>query len=187
MQTTNVFYCRVTISPKGAIMILCRIKELKNFMAKLLTTDCFDSFLLEQALITTYNTFTISGRLQKDFYTSEEWSDTALCPYSFSRWSEIRPICFSLIRGKKTPVNMKFVLQLKPELTEKLLADSDVTVPGNFVKAFVLTIRYDETGMYCTTGVALSSFLPDKTPDRLWDKAFLRFLDRKGIAYESED
>lgn len=164
-------------------MISCRITELKNFMSKLLTTDCFDSFLLEEASITTYNTFTIDGRLVKDFFPAEEWEDASTRPYERSCWSDIRPICFSLIRGKKTPVGMKFVLYLKPEFLERLLADSDAAIPENHIKAFVLTVRYEGSNMTCTTGVAFSAFLLDKAPEKLWDKAFLQFLEEKEIAY----
>lgn len=167
-------------------MISCKITELKQFMAGLLASDCFDSFLLEQATIITYNTFTIDGHLEREFYTSEEWEDPALRPYDLSCWADIRPICFSLIKGKKTPVHMKFVLCLKPEITEKLLKSSDVEIPDNFVKDLVLTIRYGDGTMTCTTGVSFSSFLPDKTPERLWDRAFLQFLEQKGIGFDTE-
>lgn len=165
-------------------MTAYKITELKNFMNRLLTTDCFDIFLLEQAVIITYNTFTIDGRLEKEFYTTEEWEEPSLRPYPLSCWSDIRPICFSLIRGKKTPVRMKFVLQLKPEMTQKLIADNDIKIPDHFVKAFVLSIRYENGSMSCTTGVSFSSFLPDKTPERLWDDAFRRFLKNKNIDHE---
>ena len=165
-------------------MTSCRITKIKDFMGKLLTTDCFDSFLLEQATITTYNTFTIDGRLEKAFYTSEEWEDTSVRPYAFSCWTDIRPVCFSLIKGKKTPVHMKFILQLKPEKMQALLTQNELHVPDGFLNAFVITIRYGENGMTCTTGVSYSDFWADKSPERLWDKAFLQFLDKAGIAVE---
>jgi len=165
-------------------MISCNITELKQFMSRLLVSDCFDAFLLEQAAITTYNTFTIDGKQERDFYTADEWEDPELRPYALSCWSDIKAICFSLIKGKKTPVKMKYILYLKPEITERLLNASDVNIPPNFVKAFVLTIRYEAGSITCTSGVSFSDFLPDKTPERLWDRAFMQFLDKKGIGYE---
>ena len=165
-------------------MTSCKITELKNFMGRLLATDCFDDFLLEQAVLVTYNTFTIDGRLEKEFYSSEEWDDPSIRPYPFSCWSDIRSICFSLIKGKKTPVAMKFVLYLKPEKMTEILSQSDITIPDGYVKALVLTIRYKSGEMTCTTGISLTDFFPDKTAERLWDKAFLQFLEKNGIAYE---
>ena len=56
-------------------MIALQIKEIKSFMGKLLGTECFDSFLLEEAVITTYNTFRIDGRINREFYSDEEWEN----------------------------------------------------------------------------------------------------------------
>ena len=165
-------------------MISCKITELKNFMSRLLTTDCFDMFLLEQAIITTYNTFTIDGHMEKEFYTSEEWNEPSIRPYSFSCWSDIRPICFSLIKGRKTPASMKYILRLKPEAMQTIFSNEDVSIPDRFIDALIVTIRYNSNGMSCTTGISFCDFLPDKTPERIWDKAFLQFLDKAGISYE---
>lgn len=164
-------------------MISCKITELKNFMGRLLATDCFDHFLLEEAAITTYNTFTIDGRLKKEFYTSEEWDDASVRPYEFSCWSDVRSICFSLIKGKKTPASLKFVLQLKPEKMKELLSEDSLSLSEQTVKAFIVTIRYGVGSMTCTTGVSLSGFSLDKTAEKLWDKAFLQFLETNGISY----
>lgn len=168
---------------KGVFMVSYKITKLKDFMSKLLTTDCFDAFLLEQAVITTYNTFTIDGRIEKAFYSAKEW-EAAACPYRFSCWSELRPICFSLIKGKKAPVGMKFILQLKPEKQKALLAKSETVIPEHYISAFVVTIRYGAAGMSCTTGISYSDFLADKTPERIWDQAFARFLAQADIACE---
>ena len=48
-------------------MIALKIINVKNFMAKLLTQDVFQNFLLEEASITTYNTFVIDGHLMEAF------------------------------------------------------------------------------------------------------------------------
>lgn len=165
-------------------MTAYKITELKKFMGKLLATDCFDTFLLKEAVITTYNTFTIDGHLEKGFFPTEEWEDPSIRPYELSCWSDIRPICFSLIRGKKTPTGMKFVLHVKPDIREKLIAGSEVNIPAGYVKDFVLTIRYDGLTMTCITGVSFSGFLPDKTPEKLWDEAFGRFLVKREISFE---
>ncbi len=165
-------------------MLSCRITELKNFMSRLLTTDCFDTFLLEKAVITTYNTFTIDGHTERDFFTAEEWEDPSVHAYDLSRWADMRPVCYSLIKGKKTPVRIKFILQLKPEIMERLIVQSGAAVPANYVKAFVLTIRYENGNMTCITGVSLFDFLPDKTPERIWDEAFRTFLLKQDISCE---
>src|SRR5574344_687938 len=86
------------------------ISDVKTFMKRLLINNSFDDFLLEDASITTFNTFNIDGHLQKAYYSKEEYE--ALNLRSLSYWHEIKPICFELIKGKKTPLGFTFILQL---------------------------------------------------------------------------
>ena len=140
--------------------------------------------MLEQASISTYNTFTIDGRENRAFYTSEEWEDGETRPYEFTQWKKIRPVCFDLIKGKRTPTTFHFVLHLLPEYTASLLEKGDTTVTPDQVKAFVLNIKYDGTSLTLITGTAFHTFLMDKTPDALWDRAVRQFLTKRQIDYE---
>jgi len=167
-------------------MIALQIKNVKNFMGKLLTTDLFDTYLLSEATITTYNTFIIDGHQNQEFYTSEEWQDPSICPYDFSMWKDMRPICFQLIKGRRTPVSFKFVLHLIPSYVESILKDGSVSVPVGQIKALVLTVKYDSFGLTLTTGTALSTFIPDKSLDIFWDKYNKLFLEQSGIDYEEK-
>ena len=160
-----------------------KITERKNFMGRLLGSSVFDSFLLAEASITTYNTFLIDGRINKGFFTGD-LNDEALPPYEFSQWTDMRSLCFDLIKGKRTPVNFKLTLHLKPELVSEILASGDTLVTLSDLKAFVLNIKYDGSALTCTTATAFYTFLPDKTPDRLWDEYVLQFLTEKEIDFE---
>ena len=161
-----------------------QIKEVKNFMGRLLGTDAFDAFLLAEASVTPYNTFIIDGHMEKAFFTGDVNDDSSLPPYEFSEWKTIRSLCFDLIKGKRTPVGFKFVLHLKPELTERILTKGGANVTLSDIKAFVLNIKYDGSMLTCITATAFHTFLPDKTPDRLWDDFITRFLTEKEIAFE---
>lgn len=165
-------------------MIALKIINVKQFMSKLLAGKDFDSFLLESASISTYNTFTIDGRQNRAFYTSEEWEDPEIRPYEFTTWKKIRPVCFDLIKGRHTPAAFHFVLHLIPEYTASILQKGDTAVTQDQVKAFVLNIKYDGAGLTLVTGTAFHTFLMDKTPDLLWDKTVRQFLSRKEISFE---
>ena len=78
-------------------------KDIKKFMNCLLVGDTFDKFLLEEASITTFNTFTIDGHVQSDFYSEEELA--TLPDNTLSTWATIKPICFNLIKE----INSHFV------------------------------------------------------------------------------
>lgn len=167
-------------------MIALQIKSIKNFMSKFLASDAFDRFLLSEGSITTYNTFFIDGHQIKEFYTPEEWEDTAIRPYEYSRWKDMKTLCFHLIKGTHTPVNFKFVLHLIPSYVESLLSEDSVTVPGNEIKALVLTVKYDASGLLLTTGTSLRTFLPDKSADLAWDKYLRQFLVNADIDFEEK-
>ncbi len=165
-------------------MIALKITNVKQFMAKFLGSEDFDSFLLEEASISTYNTFMIDGHQHRDFYSSEEWEDKELRPYEFSTWKKLRPICFDLIKGKHTPTAFRFVLHLIPDHVASILQGGDTAVTAQQVKAFVLNIKYDGTTLMLVTGTSFHTFLMDKTPDTLWDSAVKNFLAKREISYE---
>lgn len=165
-------------------MIALQITNIKQFMGKLLTSETFDHFLLEEASISMYNTFTIDGRQNRDFYTNKEWEDTSVRPYEFSTWKQIRPICFSLIKGTRTPTAFRFVLHLAPETTASILEKGGTDVTLQQLKALVLTIKYDGTALTLVTGSAFHTFVMDKTVDLLWDNALKEFLAAQEIPFE---
>ena len=161
-----------------------QIKDIKNFMGKLLGSETFDSFLLAEGTITTANTFIIDGHIVKEFFTGDVNDDPILPPYDFSEWKNMRALCFDLIKGKRTPVNFKLILHLKPEAVEQILKTVDTSVASSDIKAFVLNIKYDGSMLTCITATAFYTFLPDKTPDKLWDEYIERFLTEKAISFE---
>ena len=166
-------------------MISFHITDIKNFMATLLTAETFDSFLLEEATITTYNTFHIDGRFISEFFHKEEEDTSFLEEYSFSKWKDMRPICFSLIKGKKTPINFKFIFQLHPVSMKALLEKGDTNLTEKDVKAFILNIKYENGQLSLVTATSTFTFLMDKSADTIWDNAMSKFLNSHGISYES--
>lgn len=165
-------------------MLAIQIKDVKRFMAKLLSADNFDSFLLEEARIHTANTFIIDGHQNREFYTKEELEDSELFPYEYSQWKDIKGICFQLIKGKKVPTYMKIILHRKPEDAYTLLEEGGAMELADFLKAFVVTIKFDASGLLLTTGTSFSTFVMDKTADLLWDNAFRKFLADGEIDFE---
>lgn len=164
-------------------MLALEIGSLKKFMNHLLVADTFDIFLLEEATISTANTFTIDGHINPEFYAQEN-PDVSAPVYEFRPWSEIKGLCFDLIKGKRTPLFFRFVLHLMPEKATALLESRGCTVDSSQVKALVLTIRYDGSKALLTTGTAFYTFVPSKEPDAIWDVALKQYLDKKEIEYE---
>ena len=164
-------------------MIALQVTSMKHFMNQLLTADAFDDFLLEEAVISTANTFTIDGHMNRDFFSSKDREPVEL-PYEFRPWSEIKGLCFDLIKGKHTPLFFRFVLHLMPEKASALLTKAGSDVDPSLVKALVLNIRYDGSKAVLTTGSSYHTFLPSREPDMIWDKALMKNLEERAISYD---
>lgn len=171
-------------------MLALEITSMKNFMNQLLTADTFDIFLLEEATVSTANTFTIDGHINQEFFYTDGRDNTAIpsdasgAPFAFRPWSELRSLCFDLIKGRRTPLFFRFVLHLMPEKAAALLESRGCDTDPSQVKALVLNIRYDGSKAVLTTGTAFHTFVPSREPDAIWDKALMKYLDNKGIGYE---
>ena len=164
-------------------MLALQITSMKILMNQLLAGDTFDLFLLEEATISTANTYTIDGHINTDFYPPEE-RGTDCIPYKLQPWSEMKGLCFHLIKGKHTPTFFKFVFHLKPEKAITLLTQQSCSADLSQIKALVLTIRYDGTKALLTTGTSYHTFILNKDADVIWDKALSKYLSDKGIAFE---
>ena len=165
-------------------MVALQIQDIKNFMSRLLLSQTFDSFLLVEGTITTYNTFRIDGRVHKDFFTEEELEEKDLHHREFSLWKEVKPFCLELIKGKKTPLGFRFTFQLSRANTEKLLASSGITsiLPEN-VSGLLLNVRYDNGALNIITATNLTLFTLDKSLEHAWDDMVKRFLKQQEIRF----
>ncbi len=164
-------------------MIALSIIDVKDFMNKFLIGEVFDRFFLVEASVTTFNTFTIDGRLQQDFFDTDTAAMHKSNSIEYSLWRDVKPYCFSVIRGRRTPLNFRIVLQLSPKQTQQILNPSfpDGSVPDC---RFCLNLQYRNDSLLCTTGVSYTSFCLDKRPEHLWDEMIRKFLSGQHIAFQ---
>lgn len=160
-------------------MLALKISELKTFTGKLFLKEDFHSLLLVEASFTTSVTHTIDGTLQKDFF------DTDDCPSrTYCLWKDVQPICYAIIKGKRTPLQFKIVFQLAREQIAGILAQSGLSCQPEDIFGLFLNCQFDGQQLLCTTGTSLRIFSLDKSLDQLWDAMVCRFFDRCGISYE---
>ena len=165
----------------GIILIALEIQDIKTFMHKLLSGDVFDSFLLSEASIQTFCTFSIDGHLNKEFFNSDELAQPELAERSMCCWREVRNICFELIKGKKTPLGFKFIFLLSPENVARLVQQTGLSISPDEVNGLFLNIRFERGTLSCTTGTSQRNFTLDKSLDQSWDSMVLRFLKKNEI------
>ena len=148
-------------------MIALQIADIRVFMKKLLLSETFDRFLLLEGSITTFNTFEIDGTFQKAYYSAEEQDQIG--DRSLSLWSEVRPFCFELIKGKKTPLAFHFTFQL---------------AASNVIRGLLMNLRYDGHTLTCTTGTSLAVFTLDKKLDHAWDDMVRKYFHQQEIPFQ---
>lgn len=160
-------------------MILLEIQDVKECMSKLLLADAFDPFLFIEGEIVTYNTFKMDGYLKKEFFTSEE--NEVIGSRSYSLWKDMREFCFSIIKGKKTPLSFKFVFGLSDSNIEKLLKQQNLSFSSADVQGLYINLRYDGQKLTCVTGTSMNLFTMDKSLEQAWDRMVQKFFVQKGI------
>lgn len=150
-------------------------------MKHLLLLETFDHFLFIEGEITTFNKFSIDGYLQKDFFESEE---KPALEYTF--WKQVREFCFSIIKGKRTPLNFKLIFSLSPENISRLILQNQLDFQPESVQGLYLNIRFDGNTLQCITGISLKTFSMDKSLEQAWDKMVQKFFTQKEIDFESD-
>ncbi len=163
-------------------MVSFNIIDVKDCMSHLLIKDTFDSFLFMEGDITTFNRFHIDGLLQFDFFDTEQ-AET-LDKRKYSLWKEVKDFCFSIVRGKKTPLHMKLIFSLSPENTQKFLTQADLPFTPDMVKGLYLNFHYDGSALKCITGTSMHTFTMDKSLEHAWDDMAKQLFIRKKIAVE---
>lgn len=168
-------------------MIAFNIEEIKDFTRRLFLGTDFDGFLLNEAQIVTYNSFSIDGHIRREYYQQDGREEAEMELAAFSKWEAVKPICFSLIKGKRLPSGFHINLQAPPEMVLGCLAGQGAEdVLMDQVKGLYLHVRYEGLRLYCVTGTLLSVFTMDKTIDRLWDGYVKQFFRDHQIAINEE-
>ena len=130
------------------------------------------------------NTFHIDGKVRKEYYTEQELEEKHIG--SLSLWEAVKPVCFSLIRGKKLPGSFRIVFQLGPEQTEGFLEKNHLPFRAEQITGLYLNVRYEEGRLFCVTGTSVNFFTMDKSLDQQWDETVKSFLRSHQIPFVQE-
>lgn len=165
-------------------MIALKITDIKDFMSKLLIGNVFDSFYLIEASITTFNTYTIDGTLQKNFYEEEQAKKILVSGQTYSLWKDNKNFCFSLIKGTRTPLHFKIVFQQSRENTDSILKSSGCTINAQDVNGLYLNFQYSNGELICTTGVSLRIFTMDRSLEHTWDSLVMKYFSKQNFSFQ---
>ncbi len=160
------------------------IKDQKQFMNRLLRTELFDHFLMSEATIHGAISYHVDGHINRDFFDAEELEVYTTDGSEYLPFSYFRPVCFELIRGKHTPLFMKFVFLLSPENAKKTILSTDCGFSPEEISGIFLNLTFRDGQMTLTTGVSYRTFTLDRSFDQAWDTLAARFLSSHGIEFD---
>ena len=161
-------------------MIALKAEDVKSFTSKLFVKEDFDRFLVKEINIVTYNSFTIDGHIRQGYYTEEELEEKKL--EDFSTWKMMRPLSFSLIKGRRLPGSFHITLLLPPDEVNQFASRSGSGMDPGRIEGLYLNIRYEDGALYCVTGTSLDFFTMDKTLETEWDNWVQGFMRSHDIA-----
>ncbi|MBQ9064478.1 MAG: hypothetical protein IJ123_03430 [Blautia sp.] len=155
-------------------MRIFEIQDIREFTSHLFLKDHFDELQFCEADFITFASFHLDGKRQQDYFDTDEQKQ--LEQEVWIHWKEIRPFCLSLIRGKRLPLSFKIVLRLPA--THQLCCKIQELGEEAGKQDLFLNIMYKDKRLVCTTGAAMSGFVPGVKPGAVWDtaaEALLRF------------
>ena len=157
-------------------MLAIKVDDLKSFTTELFSRELFDKYYVTDIEISTYNTFSINGLINKSYYEDGESK-------SYSYWKDLKPLCFDLIKGKRLPVSFKIVLKLDEYNIEKFIEENSLDIFKDKLKECFINIIYEDKALTLTNGIFLNDFILDKGAQSAWDKYILDILDKANISY----
>lgn len=154
-------------------MILFHINDIKKVTTALFINNIFDNFLLVEGNVTTFATFSISGKLNKEYFSQQE----SVPSEEYSTWENVKPIFFQIIKGKNLPINFKIVLALNPNIIH--------TISDNaLISGMYLNIKFENNNLTITTGISHHSFSLDKSGEEAWDSYIKDFLTKNELSFD---
>ncbi len=138
------------------------ILDIKNFMQLLFQTNILDLYEFVSAELATDISYSLSGHIHKEFYNEEEIDTIGLADYDYLPWHLAKEKLFLLIKGKKTPLQLKIVLKAGKSQTQDFLSKTNSSLNSNDIDGIYLNIIFQENKLNVICGISYKIFTMDK-------------------------
>lgn len=159
------------------------IKDIRGFMAHLLTHDTFDEFTVSEADVTTFASFSIDGTINRDFFTKEEQESDSFPKRKYVKYASLRKYLYELIKGRRTPTSVRIIFLAPESVIDGILEQTDTTFVKNDINSLAVTVSYRNGTVSALTGTNLKVFSPDRSVENAWDDYFGHFLSENHIDF----
>lgn len=138
------------------------ILDIKQFMQLLFQTNTLNDYQFVTATIQTDMLYTLDGRINHDFFNEAEETALGLCDIFYLPWNLAKEKIFLLIKGKKTPSQLKVVLRANQSEIEALLNSTKSSLKPNDIDGIFLNILFQENKLNVICGISYKIFTMDK-------------------------
>lgn len=160
-----------------------QILDIKAFMQLLFQTNELDSYEFVSGELQTQMKYTFDGHMNHSFFSDEEITQYNLEHATYLPWLLAKDKVFQLIKGKKTPAQMKLVLRLSPSQMEILLQNT-TNYTANDIDGMFVNILFQEQKLNVILGISYKIFSLDKSLEDDLFSFFTTFLKQKQITFQ---
>lgn len=160
-------------------MLALTIEDKKTFTHELLVGDLFDRFLCCKVVLHHNVDYVIDGHYNPSFFDSEEQENRKQQVYA--SWTELKPLVFQIIKGKRLPEGFQIVLAASAESIEKLLQKCPSAIQPSQVEGLYVNLYYKNETLTLTTGSSYTVFTTDRSLEQLFEDAVIKLIRSKDI------
>lgn len=160
------------------------ILDIKNFMQLLFQTNILDSYEFVSAELATDISYSLNGHIHKEFFNEKEAESMGLADYDYLPWHLAKEKLFILIKGKKTPLQLKIVLKACKNQTQDFLFQTNSSLNANDIDGIFLNIVYQGNKLNVICGISYKIFTMDKQLESEFSNNIITLLKSNNIASE---
>ena len=153
------------------------INDIKKFTQALFVGDAFDKFKLMEASFDVLTGVKIDGHINDGFISDEERNQPEYREGLVS-WGRIKQLCYDTIKGRKVPLKFKIVLKLPDSLVPGFISQRGVNFKAEECLGLYANFTFQNNALSCVTGIALKSFVLDKSLENSWDDFVAAYVGR---------
>lgn len=182
---TFIFIFHLPSIQKGyIIMQSINILDIKPFMQLLFQTNTLDSYQFVSATILTDMSYTLDGLANRSFFSEEELSTHDISDHGYLPWSLAKEKVFLLIKGKKTPSQLKIILKANENDTNQLLSSTKSTLKSNDIDGIFLNITFQENNLNVICGISYRIFTMEKELETEFTENIIALFKANNITCE---
>lgn len=160
------------------------VLDIKPFMQLLFQTTTLDHYQFVSATVLTDMSYTLDGHINQRFFQEDELSSLGITDSHYLPWSITKGKIFSLIKGKKTPTQLKIVLRAGENDVNHLLESTKSSLKPNDIDGLFLNIIFQDNTLNVICGISYQIFTMDKNLEDEFAGNILSFFKSNGITCE---